>query len=718
MRFHQGLMAVLAAVLWLMTVSGAVSEERILNYVSDIDVQEDGSLIVTETIRVRAEGDEIERGIFRDIPLRAKDANGWEHDVPFELLEVLRDGQRENKFTRDNGRGVRIYIGREDVFLDPGVYTYTIKYRMWRQVRFFDGYDEVYWNATGNEWIFPIDEAVARVRLPAGADATQYAAYTGVFGSDATDYEASVDPATGQVVFETTQPLGAYEGLTVAVGFPKGFVAEPSESEKWDMWLQDQRVFAIGAPAVLILVLYYLISWWRVGRDPARGVIFPRFKGPDGVSPAMANYITNRGIEGQRWVALAAACLSLATKGRLKLSKDDKDLVLEMPEEGTPANDEPLPKGEAVIESYIRGRGTPLALNDKNGKAISALGDKFVSAINREYSGVYFKHNGYYLLPGLGISVVTIFSLFYFGNLSDAQFEQSFLFGFFTIFGIAASVGLTILVQRLFDNERGSTSNAFVFWFVFAVFLAGAAYLLMHLTAFIRQIFPDIPFLPAFFGIAITLGLTTLARSQFDGTTGRPSKELTFWLLFVVIFAGAVYLVMHLTAFILQVPPEIPLLPAFVIGIVLMFIVYANVIDIPTTHGRVVMDEIEGLKLYLSVAEKDRLNMTDAPDMSVLHFEKLLPYAVSLGVEKPWSTHFEAWLSSAANAGQSREYSPRWYSGRDFDSRDISRSVGATASAMAGSFQSSLPVSSSSSSGSSGGGSSGGGGGGGGGGGW
>ncbi len=653
MRFHQGLMAVLAAVLWLVTVSGAVSEERILTYVSDIDVQEDGSLIVTETIRVRAEGDEIKRGIFRDVPLRAKDANGWEHDVPFELLEVLRDGQRENKFTRDNGRGVRIYIGREDVFLDPGVYTYTIKYRMWRQVRFFDGYDEVYWNATGNEWIFPIDEAVARVRLPAGADATQYAAYTGAFGSDATDYEASVDPATGQVVFETTQPLGAYEGLTVAVGFPKGFVAEPSESEKWDMWLQDQRVFAIGAPAVLILVLYYLISWWRVGRDPARGVIFPRFKGPDGVSPAMANYITNRGIEGQRWVALAAACLSLATKGRLKLSKDDKDLVLEMPEEGTPKNDEPLPKGEAVIESYIRGRGTPLALNDKNGKAISALGDKFVSAINREYSGVYFKHNGYYLLPGLGVSVVTIFSLFYFGNLSDAQFEQSFLFGFFTIFGIAGSVGLTILVQSLFDK-----------------------------------------------------------------TTGRSSKALAFWLLFAVIFAGAVYLVMHLTAFILQIPPEIPLLPAFVIGIVLMFIVYANVIDIPTTHGRVVMDEIEGLKLYLSVAEKDRLNMTDAPDMSVLHFEKLLPYAVSLGVEKPWSTHFETWLSSAANAGQSREYRPRWYSGRDFDSRDISRSVGATASAMAGSFQSSLPVSSSSSSGSSGGGSSGGGGGGGGGGGW
>ncbi|WP_346915551.1 DUF2207 domain-containing protein [uncultured Roseibium sp.] len=26
-------------------------------------------------------------------------------------------------------------------------------------MRFFDDHDEVYWNATGNEWIFPIDKA-------------------------------------------------------------------------------------------------------------------------------------------------------------------------------------------------------------------------------------------------------------------------------------------------------------------------------------------------------------------------------------------------------------------------------------------------------------------------------------------------------------------------------------------------------------------------------
>ncbi|GGB51856.1 hypothetical protein GCM10011316_24840 [Roseibium aquae] len=653
MRLNRSLLAFVAVVLWCVSANAALANERILSFVSDIDVQKDGSLMVTETIRVRAEGQEIKRGIFRDIPLRAIDANGWEHDVPFELLEVLRDGERENNFTREAARGLRVYIGRENVFLDPGIYTYTIRYRMGRQVRFFEDYDEVYWNVTGNEWIFPIEEAVARIRLPDNAQAAQFAAYTGPFGADGADYEAAADPATGLLVFQTTRPLGAYEGLTIAAGFPKGIVPEPSASDKWAQWLEDQRVFVIGAPALLILALYYGVSWWLVGRDPARGVIFPRFEAPDGVSPAMASYISNRGIEGGRWTALAAACLSLAIKGRLKLSKDGKDLVLEAPDEGQTRHEKPLPKGEAVVERYIRERGTPLALNQKNGEAISALGDKFVSAINREYGGVYFKRNSIYLLPGFVGSILAIIALIYFADLSEAQFEQAFLFSFFTIFAIVISVGLTILVKA--------------------------------------SVVPDM---------------------------GREWSSLAFWLIFAAIAAGAIYLVVLLTSVILGTPPEIPLLPAFVIGIVILFFAYAMVIDVPTAHGRGVMDELDGLVLYLSVAEKDRLNMTQAPDMSVLHFERLLPYAVSLGVEKPWSTHFEAWLSNAAATDRDRIYQPRWYRGGDFDSTDISRSIGSTASAMAGSFRSSLPAPKSSSSGSSGGGSSGGGGGGGGGGGW
>ena len=113
--------------------------------------------------------------------------------------------------------------------------------------------------------------------------------------------------------------------------------------------------------------------------------------------------------------------------------------------------------------------------------------------------------------------------------------------------------------------------------------------------------------------------------------------------------------------------------------------------------------------------------MAEAPDMSTVHFEELLPYAVALGVEKPWSNAFEGWLSTAAGAAAAASYHPNWYSGRTFDAHRVSHSLSNTTSAMAQSFRSSLPVPKSSSSGFSGGSSggfSGGGGGGGGGGGW
>ncbi len=38
--------------------------------------------------------------------------------------------------------------------------------------------------------------------------------------------------------------------------------------------------------------------------------------------------------------------------------------------------------------------------------------------------------------------------------------------------------------------------------------------------------------------------------------------------------------------------------------------------------------------------------MAGAPEMSPQHFEKLLPYAVALGVEKPWTETFDKWLAA------------------------------------------------------------------------
>lgn len=111
--------------------------------------------------------------------------------------------------------------------------------------------------------------------------------------------------------------------------------------------------------------------------------------------------------------------------------------------------------------------------------------------------------------------------------------------------------------------------------------------------------------------------------------------------------------------------------------------------------------------------------MQGAPEMSPRHFETLLPYAVALGVEKPWSLTFDAWLATALAAGAAAYAGPAWYHGGDFRPNRIGADLGNLAGSLSNSFTASLPTPSHSSSGfSSGGGFSGGGGGGGGGGGW
>jgi uncharacterized membrane protein YgcG len=151
------------------------------------------------------------------------------------------------------------------------------------------------------------------------------------------------------------------------------------------------------------------------------------------------------------------------------------------------------------------------------------------------------------------------------------------------------------------------------------------------------------------------------------------------------------------------------------IGIGLVNAVFFHLLKAPTLKGRQVMDQIEGFKMYLSVAEKERLEILHPPEKTPELFEKYLPYALALDVENEWSEQFAEVLAQAQGAGQ--PYSPAWYRGSTWDGFRPARFADNLGGAFAGAIASaSSPPGSSS--GSGGGGSSGGGGGGGGGSGW
>jgi len=633
------------ALFMALTVRTALGAEIISSFNSDIRLEKTGAMTVAETITVNAEGNRIRRGIFRDFPLTFTDENGRLRSVDFDVVSVTRDGQDEPWKTESITGGIRIYAGSEDVMLSPGRHQYVFTYKTNRQIRYFSDHDELYWNVTGNGWIFPIMAATATVNLLEGVTATDTNVFTGPLG--AKDRNARVSGSNTRPVFSTTQPLNAQEGLTIAVKFPKGAIDPPSSSDQNMWWLKDNRDYFIGFGGLILVFLYYTRSWLKVGRDPARGVVVPRWDAPDNISPALVNYIDNKGFSGQGWTALSATALNLAVRGFVVLEDLKQSIVIRRTDK--PNVGQKFEAGEASLLNAVGSRGS-LTIDKANGERVKSVGQNFRSAIEREHRGKYYNANTGYVIGGVVLSVAVLIILFVFGSLQPDTIALM-------IVPIAVVAFLSLFVAGFAKSFRRGHSLGAKIMSVVAIGIAG------------------------FIGFSI---VSSLALALF-------SSLMEF----------------H----------ETPMLFA-VGGIVFLNMLYVFIMGAPTMLGAKMMDGIDGLRQYLTLAEKDRMNMAGAPEMSPQHFEKLLPYAVALGVEKPWSQTFETWLAAAAAGAVA--YSPAWYSG-NFNSGSFSDRIGGFSSSMASTIASTIPSpppSSSSSGFSGGGGSSGGGGGGGGGGGW
>jgi len=562
-------LCLLAACLFSITVP---ADERILEYRSDIHLGVDGQLTVTELITVRAEGQSIRRGIYRDFPTRYKDQLGNHVVVEFIPLSVNRNGQPELWHSREISNGVRVYAGSENHMLETGIHQYELQYITNRQLGFFDGYDELYFNAIGHDWAFPIDKAVVTVTLPFQPDAGQltFTAFTGRQGLKENDTVADVTRGN-TIRFEMTRPLEAREGMTFAVSWPKGLIQEPGYGLKTRWFLQDN-----GAAIALLLgwlcaAGWYLRAWFRVGRDPEKGVIIPRFEPPENLSPAACRYVSDMSYDRN---AFTAAIISLAIKKQLLIEQDDKDFTLKR----TPDNQAAiLTRGEqTVLDNLLPAGHSSISMKNENHAEFREAAKGLKKALKKEYLGHLFRLNGIYLVPPILIS-------------------------------IAAAI-------------------------IAAFFNGGPALWISYLV--------------------LTLALHGL---------------------------------------------------------------FAFLMRAPTGLGRLVMDEIEGFKMYLDTAEQDRLNRMRSPRMTPEVFEAFLPYAYALGVENNWCQRFAREIPQEMR--QQSGYNPAWYSGR-FQGMGALHDLGDN---FSGSFSSAIASASTppgSSSGSGGGGSSGGGGGGGGGGGW
>jgi len=377
------------------------ADERILDYRSDIRIQPGGELLVTETIRVRAEGRDIRRGIYRDFPTRYRDRWGNHVTADFEPLAVRRNGSAEPWHSEQRSNGVRVWFGSADRLLEPGVHEYEFVFASNRQLGFFDDHDELYFNAIGTGWMFPIDHGSATVHLPFGvpAEQLQTAVYSGGFGATGAAAAVSV-PAADMVRFETTAALAPRQGLTIAVGWPKGLIEEPGAVQKARWFLGDNAAAIVLLAGWLAALAWYLWAWNRVGRDPEKGVIIPRFEPPQGLSPAGCRYVRDMSFGRD---AFTAAIISLAVKGRLQIEEANEEFsLLRTAGPGTA----PLTPGEqAVLDTLLPSRDDRITLDNENYKDFQAARDALKGALKKEHLGRLFHLNSAFLAPPLLISV-------------------------------------------------------------------------------------------------------------------------------------------------------------------------------------------------------------------------------------------------------------------------------------------------------------------------
>jgi uncharacterized membrane protein YgcG len=399
----------------------AFAVEHILRFVSDVTVERNGDLLVTETIRVQAEQRTITHGILRDFPTTYTRADGSRVVVGFGVQSVTLDGASEPWTTEPMSNGIRIRIGSADKTIAVGQHEFVIRYTTTRQIGFFAGYDELYWNATGSGWDFAIDLAEARIRLPDPVPFMQTAFYTGPQGATGKDAKI-VSQQPGLIVFQTTRPLSARNGLTVAAAWQKGLVTPPTSGQQASWWLADNLPSAVAGLGFIGLVVYYGLIWWRVGRDPPRGTIIPLFGPPDGMSAAAVRYVEDMTFDDR---CFTAAIIDLGVSGHIRLTGAGKDTTIWRCDGGKPVG-----PPEAALKSKLFAAKPSLALVQSNYETLGRAKRALMEGLSKAYDGPLFTDN--YGWSSLGLALVVIVLLATVGLIwttYDGDRVQNVLFG-------------------------------------------------------------------------------------------------------------------------------------------------------------------------------------------------------------------------------------------------------------------------------------------------
>jgi len=550
----------------------ALAAEEIVSFHQNITVEKNSDIKVKETVKINVENINVVHGIKRVFPTDRKDMEGRWCPIGLEIEQALLDGEPVSYETDDNGSDTVVKIGSSDVVIPCGIHSFTLIYTAKGEIGFFDDHDELYWNATGNEWKFPIRKASCEIQLPGmnpGEGFEKIAWYTGEYGgSDKTG--AKLTETHG---VKTVRPLAEGEGLTVVYGWKKGIVEEPPLPAL--PALDDAATHTVVAVCVFAAILCWLIfAWCKWGKDPQKTVI-PLFSAPDGISPAAIAYAHTLKFESK--ALLSANIIDIAVKGLLTIERTggERKIIFKRPVSYTlhkkEGSKETLTPDEAKIYAKLFDCTDTLIVSQENADILIAAKTAAKMSCKTQL-----------------------------GKLYDSNGEV------FVVAAIIYAIGVALLWLK--SGEE----------FPVDMFVCGLVGFMSFLPSmFISRSPAAVKFRN--FALRILLQTVIVLIGGFL-VFGSGNNLLPFTL-----FSASLYAVT----------------------------IFSPLMSARNEHGAELYAAAEGLKLYMTTAEKDRLEMLNSPEETPQLFEKLLPYALALGVAKTWADRFSGVLSAA-------EYKPEW----------------------------------------------------------
>jgi uncharacterized membrane protein YgcG len=266
---------VLGAAVLGATPALAAAEDQIDSFTIDYQLQPSGVLDVRETIVWRFGDDSGRHGIQRDLVTRERydetqDAVYGISDIAVTSPDRVATQFRSTTTETNGGRTevLNLRIGDPDRTISRPTATYVISYSVTGAMRTFDGYDELFWDASGfgNP---AVSELAVTVAVPGGAQDTSC-----FYGPPQSDTPCLTKRTTADGAAFGVTDLAAGEGLSFGVKIAPGLVADnrPHLEPDASKLTAGERAALIGAGTVGagVLVGSPLVGalWWRRhGRD-------------------------------------------------------------------------------------------------------------------------------------------------------------------------------------------------------------------------------------------------------------------------------------------------------------------------------------------------------------------------------------------------------------------------------------------------------------------